>query len=100
MPVKLVIKTEFIAVTADLVNAAIDPSGRRTVVFQHFFRSKAFAISREEGINAQHVFQIGNKKLLMLLLMIEAEDDKIANVFRYWSGQELAHFFIHILPEF
>ncbi len=75
MPVQFIVKTKSLFGKDYLINALIYLDEFFTSTFVSFGRSIIFRISRKHGIMSQNILDIRVQKLLVLLLVIEAEDE-------------------------
>ena len=82
VPGKLVIETKSLALKPDLVHPAFYFDQTRGTGFSLFTQREILFINGKKRVDAERIFQVGNKKLLVLLLVVEAEGHELAGLGR------------------
>ena len=97
---QLIVKTKPVTIKSDLMHPAFyfDKSGPSG--FSLFTQGEILLVNGKERVDAERIFQVGNKKFLVLLFVVEAEGHELAGLGRDIFLQEGEHFFIDEFTEF
>ena len=97
---QLVIKTKPFALKPDLMHPAFYFDKTCARGFSLFTQRKILFINGKKRVDAERIFQVGNKKFLVLLLVVEAEGHELAGLGRDILVEKGEHFFIDEFAEF
>ena len=74
---ELVVEAKSIAGESDVIAASFDLDELTGPGVVLFHKCKSFSIDGKKRVETESVFEIGNEKFLVLLLVVEAENDQV-----------------------